>query len=343
MHLQRHPRSPLLYPDPNHQWEAMNVFNCAVVAHNDLYHMLYRAQGVDFVSRIGYAVSQDRLRWNRLSDPVVSPHNGRDDYRGVEDPRVTPLDGAFYMTYTAYGVNSFFPMIARSENLITWEDIGPLERAENKDHVLFPEKIGGRYAILHRRSPNIWIAFSDDLRTWTDHQIIMQPREDNDWDSASIGSNGVPIKTEHGWLLFYHGYEEEHIYRQSVALLDLDDPWSNIGYWGDHQIIYLLKLLELSLQFHPDRIGRLLRKRIFSYANVPYRIRPFEALLENPKHTVDFDRGLDDRIADRVASQGADGRLVIDAGGEVFLVNLLDKLFVPLFGKLGILFVEGGI
>jgi predicted GH43/DUF377 family glycosyl hydrolase len=224
MHLQRHPRSPLLYPDPNHQWEAMNVFNCAVVAHNDLYHMLYRAQGVDFVSRIGYAVSQDGLRWNRLSDPVVSPHNGRDDYRGVEDPRVTPLDGAFYMTYTAYGVNSFFPMIARSENLITWEDIGPLERAENKDHVLFPEKIGGRYAILHRRSPNIWIAFSDDLRTWTDHQIIMQPREDNDWDSASIGSNGVPIKTEHGWLLFYHGYEEEHIYRQSVALLDLDDP-----------------------------------------------------------------------------------------------------------------------
>jgi beta-1,2-mannobiose phosphorylase / 1,2-beta-oligomannan phosphorylase len=224
MQLQRHPQSPFLYPNPLHPWEAMNVFNCAVVQHNDLFHMLYRAQGVDYISRIGYAVSEDGLRWNRLCDPVLAPHNGREDYRGVEDPRITPLDGAFYMTYTAYGINSFFPMIARSDNLITWQDVGPLERAENKDHVLFPEKIGGRYVILHRRSPNIWLAFSDDLKTWTDHTVIMEPRADNDWDSVSIGSNGVPIRTEHGWLLFYHAYEADHIYRHSVALLDLDDP-----------------------------------------------------------------------------------------------------------------------
>ncbi|MCB9460706.1 MAG: glycosidase [Anaerolineaceae bacterium] len=222
--LERHPQSPVMYPNPLHPWEAMNVFNCAVTWHNGLFHMHYRAQGVDFVSRIGYAVSGDGLRWNRMSEPVIRPHQGRDDYRGVEDPRVTPLDGRFYMTYTAYGHNSFFPMIAQSDNLITWEDIGPLEKAENKDHVLFPEKINGRYAILHRRSPNIWIAYSDDLVTWTDHQVVMSPREDNEWDAVSIGSNGVPIKTEHGWLLFYHGYGEEHIYRQSIALLDLDDP-----------------------------------------------------------------------------------------------------------------------
>lgn len=222
--LERHPQSPLMYPNPLHQWEAMNVFNCAVTQHNGLFHMHYRAQGVDFVSRIGYAISEDGLHWNRMTDPVLSPHQGRDDKRGVEDPRVIPLDGRFYMTYTAYGNNSFFPMIAQSDNLITWEDIGPFEKAENKDHVLFPEKINGRYAILHRRKPNIWIAYSDDLVHWTDHQIIMSPREDNEWDATSIGSNGVPIKTEQGWLLFYHGYGEEHIYRQSIALLDLNDP-----------------------------------------------------------------------------------------------------------------------
>ena len=152
MRLVRHPRSPLLYPNPLHQWEALNVFNAAVTRHNGLFHMHYRAQGVDYVSRIGYAVSADGLHWNRLEKPVLAPHQGRDDYRGVEDPRVTPLDGTFYMTYTAYGANSYFPMIARSDNLITWEDVGPLERAENKDHILFPEKIGGRYVILHRRS-----------------------------------------------------------------------------------------------------------------------------------------------------------------------------------------------
>jgi predicted GH43/DUF377 family glycosyl hydrolase len=224
MRLVRHPRSPLMYPNPFHQWEAMNVFNPAVTGHNGLFHMHYRAQGVDFVSRIGYAVSNDGLDWNRLEKPVLVPHQGRDDYRGVEDPRVTPLDGAFYMTYTAYGDSSFFPMIARSENLITWQDVGPLERAENKDHVLFPEKIGGRYAMLHRRAPDIWIGFSDDLRTWTDHQVIMTPRADNDWDAVRIGANGPPIKTEHGWLLSYHGYPSPIVYRQSVALLDLEDP-----------------------------------------------------------------------------------------------------------------------
>lgn len=224
MKLVRHPKSPLIYPNPLHRWEAINVFNCAVTQHNGLFHMHYRAQGVDFISQIGYAVSSDGLAWNRLENPVMSPHQEREDYRGVEDPRVTPLDGRFYMTYTAYGENGNFPMIAKSENLIQWEDVAPLEKTENKDHVLFPEKINGRYAILHRRRPHIWIAFSDDLITWTDHTIIMSPRPESDWDSKSIGANGVPMKTEHGWLLFYHGYAESHIYRQSVALLDLKDP-----------------------------------------------------------------------------------------------------------------------
>jgi len=224
--LVRHPQSPVLYPNPLHRWESMNVFNAAVIEHNGLFHMHYRAQGVDFVSRIGYAVSEDGLTWNRMENPVFSPHNGREDYRGLEDPRVTPLDGRFYMCYTAYGENGNYPMIAVSDNLITWEDVAPLELTENKDHVLFPEKINGRYAILHRRRPHIWIAYSDDLINWTDHTIIMSPREDGHagWDSKSIGANGVPIKTEYGWLLFYHGYSVEQIYRQSIALLDLNDP-----------------------------------------------------------------------------------------------------------------------
>ena len=68
------------------------------------------------------------------------------------------------------------------------------------------------------------LAFSDDLRTWTDHQIIMTPRPGSGWDSKSIGSNGMPIRTDHGWLLFYHGYDADHVYRHSIALLDLHNP-----------------------------------------------------------------------------------------------------------------------
>ncbi|NND46345.1 MAG: hypothetical protein HKN55_01655, partial [Woeseiaceae bacterium] len=122
-----------------------------------------------------------------------------------------------------------------------------------------------------------------------------------------------------------------------------DDPWSYIGYWGDHQIIYLQKLLEQSRSFHPDRLGDLLHEPIFCYANVPYRIRSFAALLENPKNTVDYDEALAQRIEQRVETMGADGKLVLDAAGEVYQVNLLEKLLVPLLCKLGNLVIDGGI
>ena len=121
------------------------------------------------------------------------------------------------------------------------------------------------------------------------------------------------------------------------------NPWSHIGYWGDHQIIYLLKLLELSRSFHPARLRALLDRPVFSYANVPYRIRSFAELVANPKRTVDFDHALAARIADRVAVMGADGKLVLDAAGDVYQVNLLEKLLVPLLAKLGNLVVDGGI
>ncbi len=122
-----------------------------------------------------------------------------------------------------------------------------------------------------------------------------------------------------------------------------DDPWGNIGYWGDHQIIYLLKLLELSNQFHPKSLAALLRQSIFSYSNVPYRIRSFEALLENPKSTVIYDHELAERIERRVAQIGADGKRVLDADGTVYQVTLLEKLLVPLLAKLGNLVIDGGI
>jgi hypothetical protein len=124
---------------------------------------------------------------------------------------------------------------------------------------------------------------------------------------------------------------------------DPDDPWSHIGYWGDHQIIYLLKLLELSNRFHPQRLVALLSQPVFSYANVPYRIKSFESLLENAKSTVVYDREVAERIEQRVADKGADGKLILDANGEVYQVNLFEKLLVTLLSKLGNFVMDGGI
>jgi beta-1,2-mannobiose phosphorylase / 1,2-beta-oligomannan phosphorylase len=236
--LERHPVNPVLLPDPHSDWECYNVFNPAVIHHRGLFHMFYRAQGLDWVSRIGYAVSEDGVHWNRLRRPVLAPHDGS-DARGVEDPRVVEIDGVFYMTYTAYGREfegegepthaggGILPMIARSENLVTWQRLGPIVRGEDdKDHVLFPRRIGGRFAALHRRWPQVWLATSDDLLTWReeDMQPVFGPRPEGYWDSKSVGGNGVPIETEQGWLLLYHGYDDDHVYQFGTCLLDLEDP-----------------------------------------------------------------------------------------------------------------------
>ncbi|MFT6778470.1 MAG: hypothetical protein ACJAV1_002410 [Paraglaciecola sp.] len=122
-----------------------------------------------------------------------------------------------------------------------------------------------------------------------------------------------------------------------------DDPWSYIGYWGDHQIIYLLKMLELSKQFHPLILSQLLDQPIFSYANVPYRIKSFDDMLKNAKSTVTYDEDSAEKIAQKVEQLGADGKLILDEHGDVYQVNLLEKLLVPLLCKLGNLVVDGGI
>ena len=238
MKLQRHPTNPLMLPDLTSDWQCYNVFNPGVLYHNGLFHMFYRAQGLDWVSRIGYAVSRDGLAWNSLRQPILSPHDGSDS-RGLEDPRVVEIEGAFYLTYTAYGREfkgngapthaggGILPMVARSTNLLTWETLGPIVVGEdNKDHLLFPRKINGRFAALHRRRPNVWLAYSDDLRSWPEMLMapIYGPRPENGWDNTSVGSNGIPIETEHGWLVLNHAYDEKSVYRFGVIMLDLEDP-----------------------------------------------------------------------------------------------------------------------
>lgn len=141
------------------------------------------------------------------------------------------------------------------------------------------------------------------------------------------------------------GYNPYRITREGIdwEVFDAADPWSHIGYWGDHQIIYLLRLLEGQEHFRPGRIRDRLNHRCHAYANVPYEICGLDEQLADPKHSIRFNDDLHGELLERSGRIGGDGKLVIDGDGGVLLVTLAEKLLVPLLVKLSNLVPGGGI
>ena len=141
------------------------------------------------------------------------------------------------------------------------------------------------------------------------------------------------------------GYNPYRITREGMDWESPDphDPWAYIGYWGDHQIIYLQKFLELSDAFHPGALDVLLKKEMFVYANVPYRIKSYTEIVKNPKATIGFDFELNDKIRKLTAATGADGALLRGRDNEIYRVNLTEKILVTLLAKISNFVPEAGI
>ena len=256
--LKRHPANPILSPDPDRVWESGAVFNCgATVADDGRVYLLYRAipqgyrlnlsgRGYDnYISSVGCAVSEDGVRFRRFEEPVLKPDDHFDRF-GCEDPRVTRLqfdgDTRYLITYTALSAPAFSGYgnrvaLASTGDFRTFRKHGVIiPDVNDKDAVFFPEPVGGRIALLHRIMPDIQIVYFEDFEQilnppegfWPrylerlDEYTVMRPRPG--WESAKIGAGPPPIKTGEGWLLIYHGVDENHVYRAGAALLDLDDP-----------------------------------------------------------------------------------------------------------------------
>ncbi|NCC73989.1 MAG: hypothetical protein EOM06_11380 [Sphingobacteriia bacterium] len=142
------------------------------------------------------------------------------------------------------------------------------------------------------------------------------------------------------------GYNPYRIMRSGIdwEAPEPDDPWAYIGYWGDHQIIYLQKLLEVSDKYHPGKIDNLLTSEIFTYANVPYRIRASEEILKNPKDTVAFNHTLNQQLKTEAEHLGADAKMLkAKTGGQLYKVNLTEKILATLLSKLSNFIPEAGI
>ncbi|MEQ8187416.1 MAG: glycoside hydrolase family 130 protein [Candidatus Eremiobacterota bacterium] len=174
-------------------------------------------------------------------NPTFYPEESYEEF-GVEDPRITFIDGIYYFTYVAVSKDmGVATALASTSDFKTFKRHGIIFCQENKDVVILPEKINGRYCAFHRpvaehklSPPNIQIAFSPDLVHWGEHKILMGTRPGK-WDSDRMGAGTVPLKTEKGWLEFYHAVRLEEkgdpvgVYRSGAALFDLTDPSKLIG------------------------------------------------------------------------------------------------------------------
>ncbi len=221
--------NPILEPVEAHDWESRHVFNTAMVQLGDRIHYFYRAMGEDMVSRLGYASSEDGYHVDeRLSHPVFEPATSLEKY-GCEDPRMTILNGRCYMTYTAYGdifqigITSISPEDLLGKRWVWGERLFPFPNIKNKNAVIFPRRVGGRYAMCHRLDPDVYVAFSKDLRSWGESEWVMGPRQGS-WDCVKIGAAGPPIEIDEGWLLIYHGVDSDRTYRLGSAILDRENP-----------------------------------------------------------------------------------------------------------------------
>lgn len=148
---------------------------------------------------------------------------------GIEDARVSLIDGTYNLTYTQVSDNGVGVGLMQTKDWKTFDRIGMIIPPHNKDCALFEEKIDGKYYCLHRPSGislggnYIWIASSYDLIHWGHHHCILQTRE-GWWDSARIGAGASPVRTSRGWLEIYHGADHKHRYSLGAVLLDLNDP-----------------------------------------------------------------------------------------------------------------------
>ena len=248
VNLNRAPKNPLISPNPNNSWESAQTFNPGVLLLDNKFHFLYRAIGDDGVSRLGYAYSEDGFNIkDRLSYPVYShdvqsknkttfeiyPSGG--SWSGAEDPRLVRVgnEDTIYATYTACDGGLRVGLTSISvDNFMNgrWHWTPPICISPpgqiNKNWVIFPEKIRGHYAILHAITPNVSIEYFDDLgfkgEKYINHSFDPQkvPPQNSAWDRRLRGAGAPPLKTDYGWLLFYHAMD----YKVGVMLLDLDDP-----------------------------------------------------------------------------------------------------------------------
>jgi predicted GH43/DUF377 family glycosyl hydrolase len=216
-----------------------SIFNGTPVKLKGEYLLLLRVEGQQGYSFFSMARSKDGLHFYMDDQPCMLPAEEGPfkvwEENGIEDPRLTVIEGHYYIMYTAVSRYGHRIALAQTKDFKTFERLAMVSDPGNKDGVLFPEKINGLYIRLDRPIGNdigsIWISYSPDLINWGKSDLVISPRP-RYWDSFRIGASVPPIRTDRGWLEIYHGVKMTTagpIYRAGTVMLDLDNPAKVVG------------------------------------------------------------------------------------------------------------------
>ncbi len=301
----------------------------------NLVRMVASADGLQLT---GDALSADRHFSNALFNimrggvPDQGYQIGRDDFRGflIAASRAVAARQADFL--------DALPMtLAHGELLARAKAQGDPD-LERLAHEYLPLTFSRRHGDPSRP----WNIFAIEVRTEHGERILNYQGNWRDifqnWEALALSFPDFALSMifKFACASTADGYNPYRVMRSGFdwEVYDPHDAWAYIGYWGDHQVAYLLKLVELSARYHPGALNELLARPVFTYANVPYRIRPYTALLADPFNTIDFDAGLDSEIRARMATQGADAAALAASDGAPYRCTLTEKLLVLALARL---------
>ena len=225
------------------------------------------------------------------------------------------------------------------------------DRQDHQLHRLFMEYLPLTFSRRHGDPSRPWNLFDIRVKDEQDRHIISYQGNWRDifqnWEALSLSYpdyvNSIIAKFLNATTA--DGYNPYKVTSEGIdwEVIEPENPWSNIGYWGDHQIIYLCRLLELSHQHNPEALRDMLGMREFAFAAVPYRFRSYADIVRDPKNTITFDQAAHDHIFSQLSTYGQDARLVMGTDNQPLLVTFTEKLLITLLTKLSNFIPEAGI
>lgn len=250
--------------------------------------------------------------------------------------------------------NTIKNTVEKLPEIITLSTLKELAYASNDENFrrLCLEYMPLKFSRRHGDPSRPWNKFSINTKSETDGSKILDYEGNwrdifQNWEALALSYPQFIESMIHKFLnaTTFEGYNPYRVTKDGFdwETIEPDDPWSYIGYWGDHQIIYLLKFLELIESHQPGTLETFFSKDLFVYANVPYKIKEYKDLLKDPKDTIEFDEVLDTKIRKQREELGADGALLLDESGTIVKVNFIEKILVTTLAKLSNFIPEAGI